>query len=108
VKARHSSIVILPVILTLLAFNVHYSLQFSPPSDLLNKSAPEISRDCFPVSTSSILVALKSKAGFSSWHARLFLRFVHQSHRYETPFASAELAPSPTVSQVASQTVMRC
>ena len=108
VKTKHSSVIFLPVILSLLAFNVYCPVQFSPPSDLTNKDSPEISRDCFPVSTSSVLVASKSKTEFSPWHGRLFLRVIHQSHRYWTPFISTKLPPSPTISQIASKTAMRC
>ena len=107
-RTRHSSVVFLPVILSLLAFNVYYPVQFSPLSDLPDRGTPEISKDSFPVSTSSILVDSESKGQFSSWHARLFLRVIHQSHQYETHFISAEIASSPTISQVASQKVMRC
>ncbi len=107
-KARCSSVVLLPVILSLLVFNVYYPVHFSPLSDLSDRGGPEISKDRFPVSTSPIMVASKSKVQFSSWHARLFLRVIHQSHRYETPFVSVEIAPSPTISQVTSQTVMQC
>ena len=107
-RTRHSSVVFLPVILSLLAFNGYYPVQSLPLSDLLDRGAPEISKDCFPVSTSPILEASKSKTQFSSWHARLFLRVIHQSHQYETHFISAEIASSPTISQVASQKVMRC
>jgi hypothetical protein len=106
-RTRHF-LVVFSLLLSVVAFSYSFPAEFFLHSELLDTGVPEISRDYFPASTQTVLVASKSKTQIPLWHARLCMQVSHQAHHPEPHFGSAKTVSSSAISRVALTTVMRC
>ena len=102
-------LVVFPLFLSLVAHSISFPAKFPHhDAEIPDTCIPLISKHDFPASTHSFLVPSKSKSQTLLWHARLCLHFLHQTHRFETYFCSAEIVLPSAISLMASSTVMRC
>jgi hypothetical protein len=106
-KTRHL-LVVFPLLLSVFAFSISFPAEVFLHSELLDTGVPEISKDYFPASTQSVLVASKSKTQIALWHARLCLQASHQAYHPEPHSGLARTVRSSAISRVALTTVMRC